>query len=98
MKLTEQDVAEWRHHPVTRVLFEYLESEIADKERKWLAFSFDGGGVSTDPMKFEETLVQQRAYLVGKVEQCEDILDIKLHDIQEKEQEDDEQDSQPLGT
>lgn len=84
MKISQQDLAEWRHHPVTKEIFQFLDRLVEQSKDRWCSVSWDGGALIQDQEALFQ-LAQDRAYLKGQVEAFKDIIDIKAEDLNEEE-------------
>ncbi|MEM7621260.1 MAG: hypothetical protein AAF228_12530 [Pseudomonadota bacterium] len=83
---TEQDLNQWKHHPVTKLVFQKLSKRMDGVREDWCKASWDKPSITEHPdILFQ--LAQTRAYLKGQSEAFQDIIDIEVEDLNEQAEE-----------
>ena len=78
-KITEEDFSAWRDNSITEAVFAHLKEMESACERRWVGYL--RGGTPLEPAALQ--ILQ--AEIKAKLEFIEDMLDLKLEDIQSDE-------------
>ena len=79
-RISEEDFDAWLHNPITERVFLHLKSMMGHGERMWL--SKLRSEIDPDPRKLHVEQIELKA----KLEFIEDMVNLKLEDIQDDEQ------------
>ena len=89
-QITEEDFAAWKHHPITKRVYELIEQHLEEFDREWLANTLysDLSGVQIEVLKIE---------YVSKRDAYTQILNLKAESLHKEEIEPNDESEEYVG-